>query len=258
VRDLFGGAACLVRGLTMFVGTPSLWLIGLVPALLALFILIGLLVGLFLALPAVGNALTSFASTWSAGDRATLRVLVELALAVAAAWLALVSYTALTVAIGQPFYETISRRVEAREGGEPAPPRMRWWRSSARAVRDGLLLVALTAGFSVVLVVLGFVPLIGETVVPAIGACVTAFFLSLELTSLALERRGLRLGDRLRLLWRRRLLAIGFGLAVFILFLVPLGAVVGMPGAVAGGTLLARRLTGQPHDRVPDPVASCD
>jgi CysZ protein len=71
---------------------------------------------------------------------------------------------------------------------------------------------------------------------------VTGFFLAVELSAIALERQGLRLSDRLRLLWRRRLLALGFGLAVFLLFLVPLGAVLGMPGAVAGGTLLARRL----------------
>jgi CysZ protein len=94
----------------------------------------------------------------------------------------------------------------------------------------------------VTLLVLGLVPLVGQTVVPVLGACVTGWFLAVELTAIALERRGLRLGERLRLLWRRRLLTVGFGLAVFVLFLVPLGAVLGMPGAIAGGTLLARRL----------------
>jgi CysZ protein len=114
-----------------------------------------------------------------------------------------------------------------------------------RALRDGLLLVTSTAGLSVGLLLLGLVPLLGQTVVPVLGACVTGFFLSVELTSIALERRGLGLGGRLALLWRRRLLALGFGLAAFVLFLVPLGAVLCMPGAVAGGTLLARRVTGR-------------
>jgi CysZ protein len=41
-------------------------------------------------------------------------------------------------------------------------------------------------------------------------------------------------------------LALGFGVAVFCCFLIPLGAVFVMPAAVAGGTLLARRVLGQP------------
>ncbi len=212
------------------------------PALLALLLLIALLVGFVAALPAVAAALTPFAGTWGPDARDTLRLLVEVLLAVSAAWLAVVSYTALAVAIGQPFYEVVARRVDAREGGAPAVRDAPWWQEMGRAFGDGLLLVAITAGIDVVLFVLGFVPVVGQTLVPVLGVCVTGFFLAAELTSIALARRGLRLGARLRLLWRHRLQTVGFGLAVFLLFLVPLGAVLGMPAAVAGGTLLARRL----------------
>jgi CysZ protein len=41
-------------------------------------------------------------------------------------------------------------------------------------------------------------------------------------------------------------MAIGFGAATFICFLIPLGAVLVMPAAVAGATLLARRLFNLP------------
>jgi uncharacterized protein involved in cysteine biosynthesis len=246
LRDLFDGAACLVRGEAIVIGTPALWPLGLLPALLALGLLVVLVVGLVVLLPALVGALTPFANGWSPADRETLRVLVGVVLAISAIWLAMISYTALALAVGQPFYEAISRRVEAREGGLPAgEPRPRPWRSAIRALRDGLLLVALTAGLSVGLFLLGLVPVAGETVVPVLGACITGFFLAVELSSIALERRGLGLADRLALLWRRRLLTLGFGVAAFVLFLVPLGAVVGMPGAVAGGTLLARRLAGE-------------
>lgn len=245
-RDLFDGVACVVRGQSIVAGTPALWPLGLVPALIALLLLVALVAGLVVALPIVVGALTPFANGWSPTDRNTLRLLVGVVLAIGAIWLAMISYTALALAIGQPFYEAISRRVEAREGGLPAgEPRPRPWRAAGRAVRDGLLLTAVTAGLSVGLFVLGVVPLVGETVVPVVGACITGFFLAVELTAIALERRGLGLADRLALLWRRRLLALGFGVATFVLFLIPLGAVVGMPGAVAGGTLLARRLAGE-------------
>jgi uncharacterized protein involved in cysteine biosynthesis len=238
------GATCLLRGQALFIGSPGLWPLGLLPALLALVLLVAGLVGLALALPATAAALTPFASGWAEADRGLVRTLVELVLAVAALWLALVSYTALALAIGQPFYEAIVRRVEAREGAAPAPaePATALWAAVGRALRDGLLVVLVTAASSAALFLLGFVPLVGQTLVPVIGVCVTGFFLAVELSSIALERRGLRLSERMRLLWRHRLLAVGFGAATFLLFLVPLGAVLGMPGAVAGGTLLARRL----------------
>jgi CysZ protein len=243
LRDLLEGAACLVRGLRIYAATPGLWALGLMPALLALVVLIGLLVGLVLALPAIVAALTPFANGWSAADRDSLRLLLSLAIAVGAGWLGLISYAALAVAIGQPFYEAISRRIDEQEGGIPGrdstPPR---WRAIARAFRDGLLLVALSACLSVALFALGLVPLAGQTLGPVLGACAAGYLIAVELTSVAFERRGLGLRERLGLLWRRRLLTLGFGLAALVLFLVPFGAVVGMPGAIAGGTLLARRL----------------
>jgi CysZ protein len=38
---------------------------------------------------------------------------------------------------------------------------------------------------------------------------------------------------------------LGFGVTCYLLFLIPLAAVVAMPSAVAGATLLARRLVGE-------------
>ena len=42
--------------------------------------------------------------------------------------------------------------------------------------------------------------------------------------------------------------ALGFGVAVFLSFLIPLGAILLMPAAVAGAALLTRRALGQPID----------
>lgn len=242
-RDLVDGVACLFRGLGIFARSPGLWLIGLLPALLALIVL-GILVGaLLVELPNLVAGMTPFAGGWDSSARDALRLVVGLAVVVGSLWLALVSYTALAIAIGQPFYEAIARRVDESEGGLDRPvPHTPWLRDVGRALRDGLLLVILTTGLGLAMLVLGLVPVIGQTVVPVIGACVTGFFLSVELSSVALERRGFRLGARLRMLWRRKLLALGFGVGAFLLFLIPLGAVLGMPGAIAGGTLLARRL----------------
>jgi CysZ protein len=107
-------------------------------------------------------------------------------------------------------------------------------------------MVVLSAGSGLAVLLLGFVPLIGQTVVPVAGACVAGFWLAGELTSPAMERRGWRLGGRIRLLRARWPLAVGFGTLTFLLFLVPAAAIVAMPGAVAGATMLVRERLGPP------------
>jgi CysZ protein len=88
--------------------------------------------------------------------------------------------------------------------------------------------------------------------VPVLGAMVGGWVLALELTGVPFERRGLRFRHRRAMLRQRRAMALGFGMATFVSFLVPLGAVFAMPAAVAGATLLSRRLFELPdHDREP-------
>jgi CysZ protein len=92
---------------------------------------------------------------------------------------------------------------------------------------------------------LGFVPFVGQTVVPVIGFLVTGFFLTEELTAVAMQRRSVELRERLTLLRSRKTLIWGFGTPLAVAFLVPFVAVFLMPGAVAGATLMARDLLGE-------------
>jgi CysZ protein len=57
-----------------------------------------------------------------------------------------------------------------------------------------------------------------------------------------MQRRDVELRERLRLMRGRPLLVLGFGVPLVLSFLVPFAAVVLMPGAVAGATLLTREL----------------
>ena len=75
--------------------------------------------------------------------------------------------------------------------------------------------------------------------------------LALELTSVPFERRGMRFRERRAMLRARRPMAIGFGVATFVCFLIPLGAVLVMPAAVAGATIMSRRLFGLPVEATP-------
>ena len=89
-----------------------------------------------------------------------------------------------------------------------------------------------------------------------LGFCVSGYFLAVELSSVAMQRRGIPVRERLRILRGRRALALGFGVPLVLMFLVPLVAVVLMPGAVAGAAMLVRDLTGeadeQRNEDVPD------
>ncbi|MFT4213350.1 MAG: hypothetical protein QM622_01035 [Microbacterium sp.] len=66
-----------------------------------------------------------------------------------------------------------------------------------------------------------------------------------EPTSRGLSARGLGSGERRMLRRRHRARTLGFGVATQLCFLVPFGAVVTMPAAVAGSTLLGHSLLEQ-------------
>lgn len=252
IRDFVTGVGLLGRGFALWARSPRLMLLGLLPALLAFAVLTTGFVVLCVFVGPVDEAITPFADGWAAGWRDAVRVVVGIALLGAALLVAVLSYTALTMAIGDPFYEKISLAAEEYDGGAPPEVEVAWWRSLGRAVREGLrtMLASLVTG--VVLFAAGFIPVVGQTVVPVLGVLVGGWYLALELTGTAFERRGMRLADRRRVLRTRRGLALGLGSATFLLFMIPLGAVIVMPPAVAGATFLTRKVgagAGQRGDR---------
>ena len=87
--------------------------------------------------------------------------------------------------------------------------------------------------------------------VPVLGAIVGGGLLALELTGSALLPARQALAERRQVLRRNRTLALGFGVSVFVVFLIPLGAILFMPAAVVGAALLTRRCLGQP---IPDQI----
>jgi CysZ protein len=240
------GAAEVLRGIGMFLGTPGIRLLGIVPVLLAALLVLALLGLLVLYLDELADALTPFADRWDESSRTLVRVGTGLALLLGSTVVLVVSFTVIAQIIGQPFYERISDRIEQRLGvqrggaGHDSP----WWRTFPRASLESALLLVLTLACSAPLLVLGFIPVFGQTVVPVLQALVGGFFLAVELLAIPLERRGLHLAGRLRFVWRHRAQALGFGITAFLLFLVPLMNVLAMPGAVVGATLLVRRLSG--------------
>jgi CysZ protein len=240
VGGFFGGAGSFVQGVRWVARHPRWWLFGLIPALVAMVLYIVALAVLGVKAGDLAAFFTPFADGWTAGLRDTIRVLVAILIVGAGLALSVITFTAVTLAVGDPFYEKLSEQVEKDLGGLPAARDVPLWRSVARSLRDGLVTLWFAILFSIPLFVLGFVPVIGQTVVPLLGAFVSGFFLTVELTSLAMERRGLRRRDRFAVLRANKAPALGFGVLVFLIFLVPFGIVLAMPAAVAGAAILVR------------------
>jgi CysZ protein len=255
VTDLLAGAAYLIRGLGWAGRHPGRWLFGLIPAVIVLMAYVAGLTALAVYDADLARALSPFADHWAEGLRDAVRILIGVLLIGAAVMIAIVTFAGVTLAVGAPFYESIAGRVEQDTGGLPPETQVPLLRQLTRGIGDAVVVGLMTTGFAVVFFVLGFLPAIGQTVMPVVAACVSGYFLTLEMTSIALERRGFGRRERFALLRRNRALVVGFGAAVFVVFLIPLGAVLAMPAAVAGGTLLAReRLVAvdvcAPHDAV--------
>jgi len=228
------------RGLGILLRSPRLLLLGALPAVLTSLLLIGGLVALVYWVDDLSALVTPFADDWAEGWRTAVRVSAGVAVTAAALVLGLLSFSALTLAIGAPFYELIAEKVEDDLGRLPVEAELPWWRLLWLGLRDGLLLVLRSLLFIIPLLVLGFVPVLGQTVVPVLLALVTAWFFALELVAVPFYRRGMDLRQRREQLSRRRGLALGLGLPATLLCVVPLAAIIVMPVAFVGGVLVAQ------------------
>ncbi|WP_406313060.1 EI24 domain-containing protein [Streptosporangium sp. NBC_01639] len=239
-RSFTDGMRFFFQGLGWVARTPRWWLFGLIPALIVSVLYV---VALYLLGTNAGDLAewaTPFADGWGQAARNTLRTLVGLLIVGAGLVLAVVTFTAVTLIVGDPFYEKLSEKVEESYGEVPGGHEVPLWKSIPRSVRDSLITLGYVLLFTVPLFFLGFVPVIGQTVVPVLGALVSGFFLTVELTTLAMERRGMARKNRFAVLRGNKAAALGFGGLLFLVFLIPLGAVVAMPAAVAGGTIMVR------------------
>lgn len=246
IREFFGGVGVLLMGFRTYATRPRLMWLGALPALIVGLVYTVGIVLVAINLDSLVTLVTPFARGWELEP--LVRIAAGLALFALVVILFVYTYAAITLAVGDAFYERIWRAVETTIGDAPPDLDESVWVAVRRGIGNGVRLLALTLLTSIVLFGLGFIPVVGQTVVPVIGALFAGWFLALELTGFAFDARGLRLRDRRRILGARRARTIGFGVACYLLFLVPFAAVVVMPAAVAGATHLARSaLPAQPR-----------
>lgn len=232
------GAAYVLRGFTMWRRRPGLMLLGMVPALLVSAVLVAAYVVLLLRLPDLVRWLTPFVDDSADAMRLLVRLSLALVLLVGALALAASTFVGLTLAVGDPFYARIWRETELMLGGTVPDGELGAW----RAARDAVVLMVVGVAASVVVVVVGLLPLIGTVIGAVLGLGVSGWLLASDLLTRPLEARGLDAAQRSDLTRGRRSSVLGFGVTVQVFFLVPLGGVLVMPAAVVGATMLARDL----------------
>ena len=194
VRQFFTGAGLLGRGLQLVLRSPRLLGLGLLPALISGVLYVIALVAAD-QVPARSGPLGRPASPTAGptGARDLLEVLAGIAILGLAVLLGILTFTAVTLVIGDPFYERISELVEDQFGGVPDAVEVSFWPALRRSIVDSIRLIVLSVVVAVPLFLIGLIPAVGQTVSPVLGALAGGWLLAVELTGVAFQRRGQRL-----------------------------------------------------------------
>lgn len=236
------GPSYLLRGLGMWRRRPGLMLLGMLPALLVLGAVLAALVGLLLHVGDLVAWATPFADDWAETLRGLLRVGLAVLVVLGFVVVSSLIFTAVTLTVGDPFYERIWAETERMLGGEVPDQGPGFWKSA----KDGAALAGTGVLLGLGVFALGLLPVVGTVAGLVLGVAVSGRLLAAELVSRALEARGMDRVARAEVLRRDRGAVLGFGVATQLCFLVPLGAVAVMPAAVVGATMLARDLLERP------------
>ena len=236
IREFATGIRTLLRGFGLWRTRPGLMMLGLIPAIIAVIVLAAAIVPLVIGMPSVSVWLTPFADGWIEPWRGLLRTAVSFVVVAAALALASVVFSALTLTIGDPFYQRIWHVVEVDLGEAPPADGGSFWTT----LGEGLRLVMLGILIAILVLLIGLIPAVGGFLGPIAGVVLTGRLLARELTGRAFDARDLSPADRAALFSGSRARVLGFGVAAQLCFLIPGGAVAIMPAAVAGSTMLAR------------------
>ena len=238
IGEFAAGVGQLVRGFGFWRTRPRLMALGLIPAFIAFALLLAVLIPFGFVVGPIADWATPFADGWSSPWRELLRGAIGIVLFIAALALAGAVFTALALTIGDPFYQRIWRAAEEHLGEAPETDSGSFWTVLGEGVRLALLGVLV----AILVLLCGLLPLIGGALGAVLGVVLTGRLLARELAGRAMDARNLDPAARAALFSSSRARVLGFGVATQLCFLIPLGAIVTMPAAVAGATMLHRTM----------------
>jgi len=238
MNGFMDGVRLAGRGWDWWRRRTGLMLLGLLPAVVVAVVLLVAVILLIWQLGSIGDWLTPFADDWSPGWERAAELTAQAVVLAGVLVLIVVTFTGLTLAVGEPIYDRIWQAVERDTTGQVPSGSVGFWRGAVDGL--GLILRGIVVGALTAL--LGVIPVVGTVLGWVAGLVCTGWLLAAELTSRALLARGIDRRERARLIRAHRGQALGFGVATQLCFLVPGGAVATMPAAVVGSTLLAQSM----------------
>ncbi|NKY98558.1 EI24 domain-containing protein [Nocardiopsis alborubida] len=254
VREFLGGVGALLRGFTLLLRKPRLFLLGALPALITSLVFLALFVLLVVNLTDLADWATPFADGWDPLWQGLLRGAVSVAVLAGSLLLMVVGFTTVTLALGGPIYDKVTELVEKELGNDPGELDESLMTSMWRAVRQSLAVVAVSLVVTVFVFAIGFIPVVGQVAGPVLAAVLGGWLLAVELLASAFDRRRLMtIRERRRYMGTRRARVLGYAVPTYFLLAVPFLAVVVFPAATAGAVILTRELVPTPPHR-PDPA----
>lgn len=225
------------RGLRLIAANRPLWPLAAAPALITGGLLIG---AFFLAITSAAPA-----TRWLAPGLARWWILFLLARS-AMLLLLLLLFGALSMMLSAllclPIHDALSQRVEVLRDALPAPLSFR--EALPISIAHSVLGFALWSACEVALMPLQLIPGIGSILELILGFGVTAFFLGHQLVDGPMSRRSLSFSAKMEWLKAHLASVLGLGSMGTLMIAVPLLNAIGLPIAIAGGTLLFLDLEG--------------
>lgn len=245
--EFIAGVALFFRSVGLMARRPGLYLLGLIPGLISFLILAAAVAAVVAGLDTETRILTGFTQGWVPWLRSTIDIAARIAVVGLSLLLSIWAFTSLALLLGQPFFDRICTALDD-EAGVPQVPSPGLMTELLVGLRDSLRVGALVAVVGLGLFLAEFIPLVGQSVVPVIVALFGGWSLLVELTGTPFARRGFDLVQRRKLLHQHRARVLGLGVVIFLLFLIPLGAVIFMPVAVAAATALTQHILPVPAE----------
>ncbi|MBI2931787.1 MAG: EI24 domain-containing protein [Planctomycetes bacterium] len=225
------------HGLWHLMRTPRLWKLAALPLAINLVVYTALVVLLYVFVRHIlverWLADQSLWLRWGAGIVAGLTGLVLLAFA----------FTAVGNVVASPFLDFLSERVLLDLRGGPLPPGGPWYLEALGSVGRQLAMLAVFLAIQVALLVLWLIPVV-QLLHPVLAGLATIIFLALEYLEYPLAADRATLSARLAYILEHRGATLGFGLALFIVVLIPIVGYLALPSCVVGATQLYHDLGG--------------
>jgi len=235
------GLRDLGRGFAALRAHPRLWAWVIAPAVITLVLLAAVVLGIrHVTEPVTGWLVAHLPESLARTASTVLGTLIGVALWIGA-WIVFVPVAGM---ITGPFAEQLSENLEAELTGRPAPP-FSWsafLHGAVLGILHGVRRIAVSLVGLVLVLVIGFVPVVGTIAAVAIGIWFAATSAAYDCYDAVLARRSMAYGAKMAYLAGHRARTLGLGAAVAGALLVPGLNLIALGVGAAGATVAAHAL----------------